>query len=227
MASAGASPKRGTRTLLEQRIRERNLTYDEFVEYAERFARETNEPGTLSLRHLQRLASGERSGRSISVRPVTARLLERIFQTSIDELLQAPTGLGKPDAHLLRVAVAIVMRGDNILVVCRRGDDAGLYWQFPAGMVKPGRSAEAVAVRETLAETGVHCVVAESLGSRLHPVTNVHCDYVLCTYVAGDAVNLDPMENESVLWVGRDELTRLIPPDQIFAPVASALTLCV
>jgi hypothetical protein len=82
------------RTVLEQKIRERQQTYEEFVESAEVFAREHGEVGTLGVRHLQRLASGHGpGGRSLGpVRPATARLLERIFDLSIDELL-APPGI--------------------------------------------------------------------------------------------------------------------------------------
>jgi hypothetical protein len=80
------------RTVLEQKIWERRQTLEEFAEYAETFAREHNEPGTLGLRHLQRLVSGRGpKGRPLGpVRPPTARLLERIFDLSIDDLLSAP-----------------------------------------------------------------------------------------------------------------------------------------
>lgn len=80
------------RTVLEQKIWERRQTFEEFVEYAETFAREHAEPGTLGLRHLQRLAAGRGpNGRPLGqVRPATARLLERILGLSVDELLAAP-----------------------------------------------------------------------------------------------------------------------------------------
>lgn len=80
------------RTLLEQKIRERRQTFEEFVEYAEQFAREHGEPGTLSVRHLQRLAAGRRSdGRPLGQPlPATARLLEHILGVAIDELLAPP-----------------------------------------------------------------------------------------------------------------------------------------
>lgn len=127
-------------------------------------------------------------------------------------------------AQAFRVAIAVVVDGPKVLIVCRRGEDGGgISWQFPAGIVKPGVSPETVAVRETLAETRVHCTVIRSLGSRLHPVTSVMCDYLLCEYLAGDAENVDVVENVSVTWTDRTDLTRFIPADRIFPPVLEAL----
>lgn len=126
--------------------------------------------------------------------------------------------------HVLTVAIAIVTKDADVLVVQRRGDDgAGISWQFPAGMVKPGVPPELVAVRETFAETGVHCRVARSLGNRLHPVTNVYCDYLLCDYLTGEPQNMDEVENVSVTWAPRIRLTRFIPAEQIFPPILEAL----
>jgi 8-oxo-dGTP pyrophosphatase MutT (NUDIX family) len=126
--------------------------------------------------------------------------------------------------HVLTVAIAIVTYDSNVLVVQRRGEDgAGIAWQFPAGMVKPGVPSELVAVRETLAETGVHCRVVRSLGSRLHPITNVYCDYLLCEYLTGEPLNMDPVENVSVTWAPTSRLTRFIPAEQIFPPILEAL----
>lgn len=73
------------RTVLAQRIRERRLTLEEFSEQLEVFARENNEVGTVSIRHVQRLAAGQCT--SDQLRPATARLLERFFESPIDELL--------------------------------------------------------------------------------------------------------------------------------------------
>jgi 8-oxo-dGTP diphosphatase len=127
-------------------------------------------------------------------------------------------------AAALRVAIAVVVKDSEVLVVCRRGDDGGgISWQFPAGIVKPGVPPETAAVRETLSETGVHCSVIHQLGSRIHPITNVLCHYLLCEYLAGDAQNLDMIEKVSVVWVDRKALPRFIPPDRIFPPVLEAL----
>jgi 8-oxo-dGTP pyrophosphatase MutT (NUDIX family) len=222
------------RTVLEQKIRERRQTFEEFVAYAETYAREHNEPGTLGVRHLQRLMSGQRSdGRPLGpVRPETARLLEQIFRLSIDELLAAPAwsadvaGSAPGSVQALRVAIAVVVKENDVLIVCRRGEDAnGISWQFPAGIVKPNGQSVVVAVRETFAETGVHCVALGEIGSRVHPVTGVLCDYVLCEYLTGEAENIDVVENVGVTWIVKNELRRFIPEERIYPPVLDALGL--
>jgi len=103
---------RQARTLLEQRIRERCLTFEEFVQHAETFARDHHEPGTLSLRHLQRLVSGRPLG---TLRPATARLLERIFGEPIAALLAPPktATAGADPASELRQLLDATQRVDR------------------------------------------------------------------------------------------------------------------
>jgi 8-oxo-dGTP pyrophosphatase MutT (NUDIX family) len=122
----------------------------------------------------------------------------------------------------LRVAIAVVLRGAEVLLVQRR-DGGDLHWQFPAGVVKPGADTAAVAVKETRAETGVHCTVRQPLGSRLHPSTGVQADYVLCDHLMGEPSNLDPAENAEAAFVPIASLTRFIPADRIYRPVLDAL----
>jgi len=127
-------------------------------------------------------------------------------------------------AATLAVAIAVVVTDTDVLIVCRRDPDpSGITWQFPAGIVKPGASATTVAVRETLAETGIHCAVRSALGSRLHPLSGVNCEYFLCEYLAGDVENRDILENVDALWVPTREITRFIPADRIFEPIVRAL----
>jgi 8-oxo-dGTP diphosphatase len=126
------------------------------------------------------------------------------------------------EAQALRVAIAVVLRGNDVLLVCRRGDGE-LRWQFPAGMVKPGADPATVAVQETHGETGVHCTVREQLGERVHPSTGVLATYFLADHLAGEAANLDPLENVDVAWVPRAALTRFIPTAQIYPPILDAL----
>lgn len=86
------------RTVLEQKIRERNQTLEEFIDYVEKFRRDHHEPGTLSLRHLERLIAGHRGdGRPLGpLRPATARLLEHVLGQPIAALL-APPAVTTPD----------------------------------------------------------------------------------------------------------------------------------
>ncbi|MFE6746930.1 NUDIX hydrolase [Kitasatospora purpeofusca] len=131
---------------------------------------------------------------------------------------------GSQTAQALRVAVAVVVRGADVLLVCRRDDEsAGIRWQFPAGVIKPGGSPASAAVRETLAETGVHCAVRQDLGGRLHPSTGVWCEYFLAEYLVGEAQNQDKIENADVMWVPRNAVPRFIPVDTIFPPILATL----
>jgi hypothetical protein len=88
MRSTSDTGKPPARTLLEVKIRERNMTLEEFAEYAEVFARENDESGTLSVRHLQRLLAPTSGSRPRELRPATRRLLESIFDIPISELLR-------------------------------------------------------------------------------------------------------------------------------------------
>ena len=127
------------------------------------------------------------------------------------------------NAQALRVAIAIVLHDDQVLLVQRRNKAAGIAWQFPAGIVKPGENAEEVAVRETLAETGVHCTAAGHIGGRLHPVTGVLCDYFSCPYLTGDAANLDNVENAAVTWAPRRDVAKFMEQASIYPPVLMIL----
>lgn len=156
-------------------------------------------------------------------------------QRTLDTLLAGATaqararfgelaGTENPTApQFFRVAIAVVRRGGEVLLVRRRDDNSGIRTGFPTGTVKPGDSPAAVAVRETLAETGIACSVTAHLGSRVHPVTGVHCDYFACSYDDGEAVNRDEAENEGVLWAPVTELAAHVPRGSIFPPVLEIL----
>jgi 8-oxo-dGTP diphosphatase len=157
----------------------------------------------------------------------TQQLLDTAYERASTSVQRRFSLLTRPkpnavEAQALRVAIAIVTRDDEVLLVCRRGSDS-LSWQFPAGVVKPGASPAVVAVEETHAETGVRCTVRESLGSRVHPITGVVADYLACDYLMGEAANRDPLENADVAWVPRSALTRFIPRQSIYPPILEAL----
>ncbi|NED75350.1 NUDIX domain-containing protein [Streptomyces sp. SID9944] len=159
--------------------------------------------------------------------PETQRILDTTLGMAGDAVRRRFIHLSRaaaprPEAQALRVAIAVVRRDGDVLLVCRQdGDD--IAWQFPAGIVKPGGSPSKVAVRETLDETGVHCLVREHLGERLHPTTRAMCNYFICDYVHGEAVNGDASENVAVTWAPIAELCRFIPTDRIYPPILNAL----
>lgn len=82
------SGRQPPRTLLERLIREREATYEEQVRAFEKLARELREPATLTVRHLQRLASGERSGERAN--PSTRRVMRELYGHPLDTLLGPP-----------------------------------------------------------------------------------------------------------------------------------------
>lgn len=157
----------------------------------------------------------------------TQQLLDTAYERASASVQRRFRLLARPkpnamEAQALRVAIAVVIRDDEVLLVCRRGSDS-LSWQFPAGVVKPGASPAVVAVEETHAETGVRCAVRAQLGSRVHPTTGVVAEYLACDYLMGDAANRDPLENADVAWVPRSALTRFIPKQSIYPPILEAL----
>jgi hypothetical protein len=76
------------RTLLEQLIRQRDATYEELCAQYDALARRMGERSSLSVRHLQRLAYGERAGQRST--PTTRRVMRELFGHPMDELLGAP-----------------------------------------------------------------------------------------------------------------------------------------
>ncbi|MGB6162184.1 MAG: hypothetical protein WBF75_06370 [Pseudonocardiaceae bacterium] len=148
---------RPPRTLLEQRIRQHCMTYEEFVHHAETFARDNREPGTLSLRHLQRLVSGRPLG---ALRPATARLLERLFGEPIATLLAPPgtvTDKSEDPAGELRQLLDAARRVDRSVITL-------LHQQLDA-IRRLDRRLGAIIVRDELTTKirQVHRLTAHSL----------------------------------------------------------------
>jgi 8-oxo-dGTP diphosphatase len=189
--------------------------------------RMTNDGFAAHLGVAVRTVASWHSSPDIVPRPEIQSALDTAYERSSPSVQRRFSLLTRPtpttvEAQALRVAIAVVVRDDDVLLVCRRGSDS-LTWQFPAGVVKPGASPAVVAVEETHAETGVRCSAREHLGSRVHPITGVVAEYVACDYLMGEATNRDQIENADVAWVPRGQLTRFIPEQSIYPPVLEVL----
>ncbi|MDM9628102.1 NUDIX domain-containing protein [Rhizobium sp. S152] len=106
-----------------------------------------------------------------------------------------------PNPGQAKTAAAIVYRGNEVLMVRRRGRGEPLTWYFPSASVKGGEEPAVRALQEVRAETGVECRCERKLGERKHPDTGVYMYYFACSFISGDATNLDIGENSGVEWV--------------------------
>lgn len=70
------------------------------------------------------------------------------------------------DARRVTIAVAVVVSGEDVLVGRRAADaaDAPGCLEFPGGLVEPGESPAAAAVRECREESGVEVAACDMLG---------------------------------------------------------------
>lgn len=122
-----------------------------------------------------------------------------------------------PGRAVERIAVAVIVRGCEVLLVRRRVPEGTLSWQFPGGKAAPGESAADAAVRETAEETGAIVVVWRVLGERVHPVTGKRVTYVACDLVSGTPHVAAPREIDAVEWVPIGDLHQYVPDG--FSPV--------
>lgn len=120
------------------------------------------------------------------------------------------------------ISAAIIVDGDRVLMVRRRIKEGELMWQFPAGAIEAGESAEQAAVRETAEETGLTVDAVKLLGERVHPKTQRLMSYTACSIVEGEAHVADADELDAVAWVAHDEIPDYVPYG-LFEPVQEYL----
>jgi len=109
------------------------------------------------------------------------------------------------------ISAAIIVQDGRVLMVRRRVAEGSLSWQFPAGAIEAGESAEDAAVRETSEEVGLTVRPIVSLGQRVHPATKRNMIYVACEIVGGTARVADTEELAEVAWCSREELPTYVP----------------
>lgn len=120
------------------------------------------------------------------------------------------------------ISAAIIVHDGRVLMVRRRVSEGELMWQFPAGGIEDGETAEDAAVRETLEETGLVVKAVRLLGERVHPKTGRRMSYTACEVVDGEARVADADELDAVAWVRHDEIPDYVPYG-LFGPVQEHL----
>lgn len=120
------------------------------------------------------------------------------------------------------ISAAIIVHGDRVLMVRRRIKEGELMWQFPAGGIEPGETAEEAAVRETEEETGLTVEAIKLLGERVHPKTGRLMSYTACSVVEGQAHVADEEELDAIAWVAHGEIPEYVPYG-LFEPVQEYL----
>lgn len=120
------------------------------------------------------------------------------------------------------ISAAIIVQDGRVLMVRRAVKEGELMWQFPAGAIEDGESAEAAAVRETLEETGLTVEAIKLLGDRVHPKTGRLMSYTACEVLEGTAHVADDEELDAVAWVAHPEIPEYVPYG-LFEPVQEYL----
>ena len=120
------------------------------------------------------------------------------------------------------ISAAIIVDRGLVLMVRRRISEGELMWQFPAGGIEAGESAEDAAVRETVEETGLTVKAIRLLGERVHPKTQRLMSYTACEVVDGEAHVADDDELDAVAWVAHSEIADYVPYG-LFGPVQEYL----
>jgi 8-oxo-dGTP diphosphatase len=120
------------------------------------------------------------------------------------------------------ISAGIVVQANRVLMVRRRIKEGELMWQFPAGAIEAGETAEQAAVRETEEETGLTVEAVKLLGERVHPKTGRMMSYTACEPVSGEAFVADAEELAEVAWVAHSEIPQYVPYG-LFEPVQEYL----
>ncbi|MGP3951823.1 NUDIX hydrolase [Streptomyces sp. 7N604] len=120
------------------------------------------------------------------------------------------------------ISAAIVVHEGRVLMVRRRVKEGQLSWQFPAGEIEPGESAEEAAVREAGEETGLTVSAVKLLGERVHPKTQRLMSYTACEVVSGTAYVADTEELAELAWCAHSEIPEYVPYG-LYEPVQAYL----
>ncbi|MFZ2152619.1 MAG: NUDIX domain-containing protein [Microgenomates group bacterium] len=109
-----------------------------------------------------------------------------------------------------------LIRKDGKYLVMHRSANTGYkpgFWDIPGGHFNEGEDNIAeVVMRETLEETGLHIAVGKvvHISSEIQsPQRHQFCGIYECEPLAGEEINLDPVEHDEYRWVTPQEMAEL------------------
>lgn len=121
------------------------------------------------------------------------------------------------------VALAVVVRGNKVLLIRRANPEGDLIWAFPGGKVEPNENSKAASRREVFEEANIECKPLRRLGRRIHPDTKHKIDYFFCQHRRGEGEPAEKHKIAEVKWATLDEMKDTLKLD-VFSPVLDYLT---
>ena len=110
-------------------------------------------------------------------------------------------------------AIAVVIRGDQVLLVERQKSPNAGKWGFPGGKIEWGETVFEAAVRELEEETGVIARAARYLTTVdvILPSSDAHfvLTAVVCDYISGDPIAADDAADAA--WMAIDDVLSGVP----------------
>lgn len=114
------------------------------------------------------------------------------------------------------VALGLVQKGNEFLLIERVKQEENLTWAFPGGKREPDDiNLRHTVFREVWQETGVLCEIVRKLGERNKNQYKIH--YFLCKYLFDEFLD-NSREVRQMGWYLKDGIYRRVTSD-IFTPV--------
>jgi 8-oxo-dGTP diphosphatase len=116
---------------------------------------------------------------------------------------------------LRHIALGIIKRDDEVLVVRRQEIEQGLNGEtltyvFPGGKVEDNETVEESVVREVLEESGYNVEVISTIDERQHPTFPAYMSYLACKLVNDEVSEVKDKGIAEVKWVPIAEFQNII-----------------
>lgn len=117
--------------------------------------------------------------------------------------------------NLRHIALGVIKRDDEILVVRRQEIEQGLNGEkltyvFPGGKVEDNETVQESVVREVLEESGYHVEVVSTIDERQHPTFPAYMSYLACKLVNNEVSEVKDIGIAEVKWVPVAEFEGII-----------------